>query len=402
MATNRSHVLEIKRHQVYAPWRAAAEVVEVIRAMRRGDVSERDAPAALRELAASLPEIAPHLPLEARVAANDLVPVLRVGLPIEELLQPVWSVFQTFGQLLLNIDGMQPRFAADHPPLAVEKRLLAAAYALDAQQHLDAKVEVRELVEQSGVELAVTRRVICYWLDGGLVYLPGDLQAPEETEHFVLAEGADERRDHWSEYERERIDARRVRISVPYTDQLPHDWEKTVEGAAMDAGIDYGKVLPTLKGLIIDAVLPEEWARNDMRVETFVGHVKEMLAKPRIQPAVHAPVNTFVANQVGAQGPNAVAASNTFIQRAASASWEDSDRLAVIEELVLLRGALWKTAGGNLEEAHAFVFSVQAETAARNGDRAGMLSALSAFGPRLLTLCDELDLSRLKREIVGR
>ena len=234
---NASTVLSLRRYQVYEAWRAAAHVVQSMRAVRRGQRAEPEARDAFLQLAKQLPEVAQHLPPEAREAATDLAQLICGESLLDDLLRAAWTVHQMFGRVMLDV-GTTYSYAAESVSLSVEESLLAAAYRMGSHLYLNGKIDVPALAEEAGVEVAVTRRVVCYWLDEGLVYLPGDLQEPDEDEHFVLAEAADERRDNWPAYAARRVAERRVKITIEYRDQLPHDCEKTVEGAAMDSGIE--------------------------------------------------------------------------------------------------------------------------------------------------------------------
>src|SRR4051812_27674684 len=150
MTTNDPSVLKLKRWQVYELWRTAADAVRVLRGVLRGDHTESDAKGALRFLSAQLPAIYDDLPLDVRTAAYTLVPLIGVGPPSKDLLHAVWPVFETFGRLVRNVDGLQPGFTIDLPPLEAEKRLLAAAYDIDTGT-LGATVNVRALAQASGL-----------------------------------------------------------------------------------------------------------------------------------------------------------------------------------------------------------------------------------------------------------
>jgi hypothetical protein len=259
------------------------------------------------------------------VATADLVVLASSGVPIPltTLETTARRAERQLGTVAISqAHWKQFAFVEDPTPLEMENDLLSCALEIEQELVGDEKHFVNVLAEASQTSEMDVRRILCRWMDDRIAYVPSDA-LDDDREPFVLEDRAAIRLRKWSRYEKERERTRGFEFLIQTSRPFPNEAIKLVHGIGRELGIRFSEVTEGAKGFTVAGTLPDDIVRDQIaslraKLTTTVQNTFSEIRRLELAAqSVSITNNTTYNNsgQVGAQGPNAVAMGNTFVQQ---------------------------------------------------------------------------------------
>lgn len=280
--------IPVPRFAVYETWRRAVGALLALRNVVVNGAPEGKALAtSVSAFADAARKVHRYLPVSVRSGMSDFV---EPQLPAfdRELMAVLAGIEAELGRLVRNEWPVFLGYLRDFAPLEQERAVLKAAIYIDTNEAKNGSpVEVKRVSERAKLTTSAVRRVLCQWLDEGLVYLHGDMESVDGDEGFVLNEDAEQRWDEWDDYVEERRKMRVKTIEIAYADQLPPNYDRIVHEVSVTYEIEVSRngVVPTETGIRVVATLPEGWTHDDQRLDEYASTVQKRLRTPRVMPA---------------------------------------------------------------------------------------------------------------------
>ena len=337
-------------------------------------------------------------------AASDVVALFRSKEPIAEgvLRGCVYGCERVLGAVATSqVHHDFYLFSTDPTPLDDEQDLLSIALSIDEELLNGETHFVDELARVAQVEKAVVRRILCRWMDDRVAYMPSHA-IEDDREPFILENRAQKRFDNWSRYEESRM--HRFDFVVEVERPFPKDPEKLVRGIGRELGLTFEEVDPASKGFVVSG-----WCKNTtseklevLRAE-LTDRVRTTFEEERrherdaVTPSTT--VHNYSAQQVGAQGPGAIASHNTMtlVQHTT-----DVDAQVLLPDLATLREYLLKRGVTSADDAVEVAAVVDAEKAVQANDVGLLTGALKKLGAKTLDVVGTLGLTALKAWIATK
>lgn len=325
------------------------------------------------------------------------------GIPMAAFESAVRGAERPLGQIVIAElpDEESYMFVPDETPLDAEYLMLGVAVERDEEMGLGEAHEVSNIVQLTRLDQWLVRRILCRWIDDGLAYVVGDA-LDDDPEPFYLLPKAEQRLRNWERYEKERAQVRLFQFTIPVPTPLPSDYANIVRGIALDLGVRLDDVLPAgAKGVLLKGHFPEGLTQQQERdvAQSLTTSVEASLLEAR-RHEMSAPAatvthyNTFNAQQVAAQGPNATAVGNTMVQH-----FTDGVTPQLLDELRQAREfatARVKNSDADDDDVADAGALVEAERAAKKNDAGGVRTALRRLSARVGTIVERLGLGLLR------
>lgn len=292
-------------------------------------------------------------------------------------------------------------FASDPTPLDMEQDLLSVALQIDEDLVNGETHFVKELAQAAHVEESAVRRIVCRWMDDRIAYMHDDA-LDDDREPFLLEDRAQRRLDNWRSYEESRMN--RFDFVIEVERPFPLESERLVHGIGRELGLTFQEVHPASKGFAVWG-----WCRDTtpdalgkLR-EELIARVRATFAEERRHEIAVTPSSTTIHNysaqQVGAQGPGAIASHNTMTLTQQMA---DDDVQVLLAELATLRDYLLNQGVTSTADALEVAALVEAEEAAKAKEPGLITAALKKLGAKAIDALGPLGLTAVRAWIAAK